>query len=380
MPEEIEKLSTIAALMAEIAAANASIEAMKVENDDRRSKGDARYTTGKYKGMTVGEADGVDMGRWRNMPDEQRDKFRDVNNADVARNELAAKKKDEEAYQLGRKRADINAADKHKRDKLYGTGSTGGTPNPVSDPNAPQTPEAAQRGATANDPSMGGGDTASPDFDSNKSEGYWAKQAGGASKGAPKPNPVKNVAEKPDSEMTYAEKKAKRWEETGVSTKKTEFEAERARQDEQAQNLIDDKINKREDLTATSRANQDAVDAAEEKKYADGKATRLAERTSGQIAREADPSLMAAHDKARVERQKKRDYNAANPSMLKSMTSSDPKTRESFDNTLLGRSVDEVKEIAQPIVSGIISATAGIVGLNQLNSLSWIFWDSIWDY
>lgn len=41
MPEEIEKLSTIAALMAEIAAANASIEAMKVENDDRRSKGES---------------------------------------------------------------------------------------------------------------------------------------------------------------------------------------------------------------------------------------------------------------------------------------------------------------------------------------------------
>ncbi len=41
MSEEIEKLSSISASMAEIAAANASIEAMKVENDDRRSRGEA---------------------------------------------------------------------------------------------------------------------------------------------------------------------------------------------------------------------------------------------------------------------------------------------------------------------------------------------------
>ena len=40
MSNEIEKLTSITAVMAEIAASNASIEAMKVENDNRRADGE----------------------------------------------------------------------------------------------------------------------------------------------------------------------------------------------------------------------------------------------------------------------------------------------------------------------------------------------------
>ena len=113
----------------------------------RSTKTGNKYTSGKYKGMTIGEADGKDMAKWRKMPEGQRDKFRKVTSGDYARAEEGRVKRRQGDADFARSEAAKTRAEVYA-EKVAQGGATGGgnntpyTPPAQTSPVAPATPPA----------------------------------------------------------------------------------------------------------------------------------------------------------------------------------------------------------------------------------------------
>ncbi len=113
-----------------LGAGNRGREAYMAEARGRRGiMKNHKYTSGKYAGMTGGQADGADMGRWRKTSEKGRDKFRPHNNADKARDAAAAKKAKQEAADFAREEERKTREEIRNERAKYGDGSTKKKPN-----------------------------------------------------------------------------------------------------------------------------------------------------------------------------------------------------------------------------------------------------------
>jgi hypothetical protein len=102
---------------------------------------DWRYKKGKYKGMTQGEADGVDLARYRKMPEHQRDKFRSVNAADRQRNREGAIQAAKDAAKVARESQRDIRQDVRDERKKYGDESVKANKNKENEAAVPTYPK-----------------------------------------------------------------------------------------------------------------------------------------------------------------------------------------------------------------------------------------------
>jgi len=186
----------------------------------RSTKTGNKYTSGKYKGMTIGEADGKDMAKWRKMPEGQRDKFRKVTSGDYKRAEDDRIKIRQGDADFARSEAAKTRAEVYAEKVAQGGATGGGNNTPYTPPNS-----SGSGGSGTNSsgipigiarPKEQTGTPANPTSDPSK------PNITGAPENTP-PNPVKK---KTKSNVTYSKEESKENENRRFSNKYIERDKE----------------------------------------------------------------------------------------------------------------------------------------------------------